>query len=488
MRDALRVLVLLVVVLVLGSGCAMGPDYARPAMEVPEEFVQPAAPDSSSANLPWWDLFQDAELDTLLRTALVQNKDLKIALARIDEARAVLGISRADQFPSIDYSGTAVRGKTSEEVIRNVGGSHTNFFALGAQLFYEADLWGRYRRATESSRAVLLSTEYAATNVTISLVANVASTYFLLRDLDARYAIARQTLASRQEALVLMRNKFAGGVIPELDVHQAEIQEAIAAAAVPELEAQVVQTENGLSILLGRTPGPIVRGLTLTEQVMPPEIPAGLPVDLLERRPDVRASEEALHAQTARIGVAQAARLPSISLTGAGGVESSDIDQFFTQGASFWNIGANLFGPLLDFGKRRSAVEVERARTEQAVAFYEQSVLQALREVEDALIAARTSRERYRALQRQVVAAQSTVRLAQLRYDGGVTSYLEVLDSERTLFDSQLSESQALQQQLVSIVQLYKALGGGWQIPEPEDQAAAADTTSNHESSNEEGP
>jgi multidrug efflux system outer membrane protein len=221
---------------------------------------------------------------------------------------------------------------------------------------------------------------------------------------------------------------------------------------------------------------------------MPPEIPAGLPVDLLERRPDVRASEEALHAQTARIGVAQAARLPSISLTGAGGVESSDIDQFFTQGASFWNIGANLFGPLLDFGKRRSAVEVERARTEQAVAFYEQSVLQALREVEDALIAARTSRERYRALQRQVVAAQSTVRLAQLRYDGGVTSYLEVLDSERTLFDSQLSESQALQQQLVSIVQLYKALGGGWQIPEPEDQAAAADTTSNHESSNEEGP
>jgi multidrug efflux system outer membrane protein len=448
----------------------MGPDYARPAMEVPEEFVQPAAPDSSSANLPWWDLFQDAELDTLLRTALVQNKDLKIALARIDEARAVLGISRADQFPSIDYSGTAVRGKTSEEVIRNVGGSHTNFFALGAQLFYEADLWGRYRRATESSRAVLLSTEYAATNVTISLVANVASTYFLLRDLDARYAIARQTLASRQEALVLMRNKFAGGVIPELDVHQAEIQEAIAAAAVPELEAQVVQTENGLSILLGRTPGPIVRGLTLTEQVMPPEIPAGLPVDLLERRPDVRASEEALHAQTARIGVAQAARLPSISLTGAGGVESSDIDQFFTQGASFWNIGANLFGPLLDFGKRRSAVEVERARTEQAVAFYEQSVLQALREVEDALIAARTSRERYRALQRQVVAAQSTVRLAQLRYDGGVTSYLEVLDSERTLFDSQLSESQALQQQLVSIVQLYKALGGGWQIPEPEDQ------------------
>jgi multidrug efflux system outer membrane protein len=488
MRDALRVLVLLVVVLVLGSGCAMGPDYARPAVEVPEGFVQPAAPDSSSANLPWWDLFQDAELDTLLRTALVQNKDLKIALARIDEARAVLGISRADQFPSIDYSGTAVRGKTSEEVIRNVGGSHTNFFALGAQLFYEADLWGRYRRATESSRAVLLSTEYAATNVTISLVANVASTYFLLRDLDARYAIARQTLASRQEALVLMRNKFAGGVIPELDVHQAEIQEAIAAAAVPELEAQVVQTENGLSILLGRTPGPIVRGLTLTEQVMPPEIPAGLPVDLLERRPDVRASEEALHAQTARIGVAQAARLPSISLTGAGGVESSDIDQFFTQGASFWNVGANLFGPLLDFGKRRSAVEVERARTEQAVAFYEQSVLQALREVEDALIAARTSRERYRALQRQVVAAQSTVRLAQLRYDGGVTSYLEVLDSERTLFDSQLSESQALQQQLVSIVQLYKALGGGWQIPEPEAQAAAADTTSNDESSNEEGP
>jgi len=469
MRRGLSLLVLALT----ASGCAVGPKYVRPEMEVPEGYVQPASPESTAAaNLPWWDLFQDAQLDTLLRTALAENKDLKISMARIDEARAALGISRADQFPSIQYSGAAARGKTSEEVVRGVGGSTTNHFNLGADRFYEADLWGKYRRATESSRAALLSTEYAATNVTISLVANVASTYFLLRDLDARLEIARQTLVSRQDALKLMRDKFEGGIIPELDVHQAEIQEAIAAAAVPELEAQMVQTQNALSILLGHPPGPIVRGLTLEEQVLPPDIPAGLPADLLERRPDVRATEEALHAQTARIGVAQAARLPAISLTAAGGVESSDLDQFFTQGASFWNIGANLFGPLLDFGKRKSAVEVERARTEQAVQQYELSVLQALREVEDALISVRTSRERYVALQRQVVAAQSALTLSQLRYDGGVTSYLEVLDSERSLFESQLLESQVLQQHLVSIVQLYKALGGGWQT------SAEADTQS----------
>jgi outer membrane protein, multidrug efflux system len=473
MRRGLPVLVLIFV----ASGCAVGPKYVRPEMEVPETFVQPALPESTAANFPWWELFQDAELDTLLRTALAENKDLKIAMARIDEARASLGISRADQFPSIDYSGAASRGKTSEEFVQGIGGSTTNYFALGANLFYEADLWGKYRRATESSRAALLATEYSATNVTISLVANVAGTYFLVRDLDARLEIARQTLVSRQAALQLMRIKFEGGVIPELDVHQAEIQEAIAAAAVPDLEAQVVKTQNALSVLLGHPPGAITRGLALTEQVLPPEIPAGLPADLLARRPDVRASEEALHAQTARIGVAQAARLPTISLTATGGVESRDLDQFFTQGASFWNIGANLFGPLLDFGKRKSAVEVERARTEQAVQQYEQSVLQALREVEDALISVRTSRERHVALQRQVVAAQGAVTLSQARYDGGVTSFLEVLDSERTLFDSQLQESQALQQQLVAIVQLYKALGGGWQVPASSNSDPGSATT-----------
>jgi outer membrane protein, multidrug efflux system len=472
-----RSFVLLAGIALGAAGCAVGPSYERPDLAPPPAWnQQPAVAESSLANLPWWDLFQDEALQGLLRTALAENKDRKIAMARIDEARAALGFSHASQLPTVDYTGSASRGKASEKLNPLAAGATTNEFALGGTLFYEADLWGKYRRSTEAAQADLLATDFAYRNVTIQLVANVANTYFLLRDLDARLEIARQTLESRRGSLQLVRLKFEGGIVPELDVHQAEIQETIAAATVPDLERQVVQTENALSILLGHPPGPIARGPALTEQALPPEVPAGLPAALLERRPDVLAAEEAVHAQTARIGVAQAARLPSIALTASGGVASTELEEFFTQAPSYWSIAAQLAGPLLDFGKRKSVVQVERARTEQALQAYEQAVLQAFREVEDALVAVRTSQERYLALHRQVVAATGALTLSLARYDGGVTSYLEVLDSERSLFDSRLQESEAQQARVSSVVQLYKALGGGWETAAAADSAAASES------------
>lgn len=445
----------------LVSACAAGPDFSRPDVPMGEAFRQPVEPGESFANLPWWDVFDDPILKGLVTTALEQNKDLLIATYRVEEAAATLGFTRADQFPSFGIGAGAQRTETSDQRTA-IPGAITNDYVAYTRVTWEIDLWGRLRRATESARAELLATDAARQGVAISVVAAVADLYFQLRDLDHRLEIARRTLKSRQESLDLIRTRFRGGIISELDVRQAEIEEATAAAAVPAFERSIVQVENALAVLLGRLPGEIPRGAMLAAERVPVTAPAGLPSDLLERRPDIRAAEQRAHAQMARVGVAQALRFPTFTLTGTLGVNSDDFDNLTEGGAGFWSIGGDLFGPLFEFGKNKRRVEVERARTEQAILDYERTVLVAIQETEDALVALRSGADEYAARSRQVESARAAAVLSRARYDGGVTSYLEVLDIERSLFNAELLASSALQQRYAALVRLYKALGGGW--------------------------
>jgi multidrug efflux system outer membrane protein len=447
-------------VTLLAIGCALTPDYERPELDVPGGWVQPAPAGDSIANLPWWELFRDRMLRTHIENALAENKDLAISLARIREAREAVTITRADQFPFLDVFASAGRGRQSRVIVP--GAATRDNYRVAGDLSFEIDLWRKFSRATEASRADLLSTEAAHRNVTISLVAEVATGYFLLRDLDARLAISERTVEGRRGSLEIIRARFEKGIVSELDVNQAEIELAIAEAAVASFERAVAQTEHGLRILLGRNPGPIPRGLSLEAQALPPEVPAGLPSELLQRRPDVVAAEERLAAETARIGVAEALRYPSFTLTGTLGLISDELSELNSGEAKAWDAAAGIFQPLFNSGRLKAQAQAQRARTEQALKDYEATLQQAFREVEDALVSVRTYRAEHAARRRQVTAARQAARLSRARYDGGVVDYLEVLDTERTLFNSELDESATLQQALASVVQLYKALGGGW--------------------------
>jgi multidrug efflux system outer membrane protein len=428
------------------GGCAAGPDYERPELEVPETYIQPVEQGESFANTPWWELFADERLQELIRIALEENQDLGIAAARVEEFRAVLGVTRADQFPTVDITATGAQAEGSSNVfpgnLPGIPNEKAENYRLSADVFWELDLFGRLRRSTEAARAQLLATEEAQRSITISLVASVASSYMLLRDLDAQFEIARRTESTRTDSLGIIQARFDKGTVPKLDVNQAEIELAVASAAVAAAERAVTQTENALAVLLGRNPGAVPRGQTLEQQTLPPGIPSGLPSELLQRRPDVLASEAELAAQTARIGVAQAARWPSLSLTGALGFESDDLSILTDSGSDFWNAGLGIVQPLFNAGRNKSRVEIEEARTEQALLAYEQTVQRAFREVEDALVAVRTYRAEHEARRSQVAAARSAATLSRARYDGGVTSYLEVLDTERSLFNAELTESQ----------------------------------------------
>ncbi|MCU0223520.1 MAG: efflux transporter outer membrane subunit [Acidobacteria bacterium] len=436
----LLALALLPIVLPAG-GCLLGPNYEPPQLEAPASFPQPATTGAAIANLPWWEVYQDPALQELIRIAIAENQDLGIAIWRIEEARARYGVTRADQW---------------------------NDFAVGLGVAWEVDLWGKLRRLTEAARAELLAEEENRRAITISLVAEVAREYLLLRDLDAQLDISQRTLASRQDSTRLIAERFKGGIVPELDLRQAEIEQADAAAAVSRFERLIAQSENALSFLLGRNPQAIPRGRALAEGQVPLEVPAGLPSELLERRPDVLTAAAQLHAQTARIGVAEALRWPTLGLTAAGGLESPDLSDLLTSNAAFWNIGANLFGPLFEFGKNKRRVEVERAITEQLLLNYEKTAHNAFREVADALAAIRFLREEVAIRNGQVESATVAARLSRARYDGGVTSYLEVLDSERSQFQAELQATEALRQQYAAIVDLYLALGGGWNPEDPQ--------------------
>ena len=448
------------------GGCAVGPDYERPEIESPESYDEQINQGATFANAAWWTIFQDAELNRLITIALEENKDLAIAAARVEEARARAGFARGDFYPQIGVNASGQRGNLGETIIPGSGIQEN--YGLTADLAWEIDLFGRIRRSSEAARADLLASEYARRTVYIALIADVANAYFLVRDLDARLEIAARTLATRHDSTELIRERFNKGTTPMLDVNQAEIQEATAAADLAAFERELVQAQNLVSILLGRNPGNISRGGSLAELTATPAVPAGLPSELLERRPDILAAEQQLAAQVARIGVAQALRFPQLSLTGTAGLASNDLSNLIDSDASIWNLGANLFQPLFTGGKNKQRVEIEKARAEQLLKQYELTVLQSFREVEDALVAIRTYRDETAAREMQTRAATNASMLSRARYNGGVTSFLEVLDTERSLFQAELATSEVRRARLEAVVALYKALGGGW-LPDEEE-------------------
>lgn len=458
---------LLMAVVMLGTlfvaGCAMGPDYERPQTGMPEAFEQAEDSGASIVNLDWWELFGDEQLNALVRVALEQNKNLAVAIARIEEARAALGFVRSDQYPQFDVSAGANRGNAipGTSFITPVN----NNFVLAGNLSFELDLWGKLRRSTEAAQAELLATVDAGNSVRITLIADVASAYLLLLDIDTRVAIAERTLDTRKESLGIIQARFDRGTVALIDVNQAQIEMYDAEAQLFALQREDVQVENLLNILLGQQPGAIEREQRDIYSLESLKVPAGLPSELLERRPDVRVAEQQLAAQTARIGVAEAIRFPSLSLTGTLGLASDDLSGFISSDNKTWGLSAGLIAPVFNAGRNKRRVEVEVARTEQALLNYEQTVLQALREVEDTLVGVHSYELEVQARENQRKAATSAAMLSRARYNGGVTSYLEVLESERSLFKAELLASSTHREQLVSYVTLYKALGGGW-IPQ----------------------
>jgi multidrug efflux system outer membrane protein len=439
------------------SGCMVGPDYSRPAVTVPPGWRMIDGDPTAVINEQWWSRFNDPQLERLIDVALAQNLDIKIAAARIEEARALVAVSRSALFPQIDASGSAGRARGSTSGVT----ATDNFFSAVLNTSFELDLWGRLRRGTEAARAVLLSTAYAEQVVRLSLVSQVAQVYFDLRSLDLQLDIARGTLASREESLRLVTKRYEGGVVSELDLRQAESEAAVAAVSVPDLERQIVQQENALSVLLGRNPEDINRGRSVFEVAIP-EVPVGLPSTLLVRRPDILAAEQNLVAANARIGAARAEYFPRISLTGLLGFESSELSDWFHRGSRIWQVAGGVSAPIFTAGRIGANVEAVTAQQQQSLYDYLLTIQTSFKEVEDALIAGRKLREQQQAQDRQVRALQRTLRLATLRYDNGYSSYLEVLDAQRNVFNAELQQVQLQRSRLGAAVDLYTALGGGW--------------------------
>lgn len=454
-----------IVFLVL-TGCMVGPKYKRPPVTVPDTY-RGLAPDAgpqvatSIGDQKWWEVFQDPQLQGLIREALSQNYDVRIAAARVIQAQAVLGITRADQFPTI--TGGASSSNERLPATRITPAFETSPSQVNLSLFWELDFWGKYRRATEAARANLLATEWGQKAVMSSLVSNVASAYFQLLELDSEMDISRNTLASRKESLRLVEVRAKGGATSMLDVRQSEQLVYTAAGTIPDLERRIEQQENLINILLGKNPAPVTRGKPLVENAILPTVPAGLPSSLLERRPDIQSSEQQLVAANARIGVAKAAYFPQITLTAVGGYQSAALTNLFTGPAGLWNVGGQLVQPIFTGGRIRSNVRLTEAQKQEAVLIYQQSIQQSFREVSDSLVAYRKNQE-FRAQQELLTnSAQDATRLSDMRYRGGVTSYLEVLDSDTRYFDAQLSLAQARLNERLALVQVYNALGGGWQ-------------------------
>jgi len=459
--------ILTVVFIVSLAGCMMGPDFKKPVLETPPHYRFADKEAETTVNLKWWELFNDPVLVSLVTASLQDNKDVRIAASRIEQARASLGFVRADLFPRLDLEGGASRGNFSGG--RRMGTTDNNFFIAPA-LSWEVDFWGKFRRGTEAARAELMASEYALRTVEISLIAEVVSTYFLLLDFHQRLEISKRTLDSRLESLDIIEKRFARGIIPEIDLNQAQIQKETAAAAIPIYERLISKAEHTLSILLGRLPGKIEKGASLYQQAIPPDIPVGLPSSLLERRPDIVRAERVLEAQNARIGVAQALRLPSLSLTGMLGGASDELNDL-TSGGAAWSVSSSLLGPIFNFNQDKMRVEIEKELTKQALYGYENTVLFAFAEVEDALNEINTYKRQAAALEKKLAAAQNAADLSKMRYDKGVTSFLEVLDTERELFAVGLELSETKQEFYNAYVKLYKALGGGWLSPEEMEEA-----------------
>jgi multidrug efflux system outer membrane protein len=457
----------LIGVAMLSSGCTVGPNYKKPTATVPgtdrgltpEEAAKTET--ASIGDQKWWEVFQDEQLRSLIRTALQQNYDVRIAGARILEAQAQLGITRADQFPSVSGGANISSQRSARSSFFPAFERTTGQLNLSAA--WELDFWGKFRRATEAARANLLVSEWARQEVIATLVANVSAAYFQLRALDLELEISKRTLASRKESLRLTSILADRGSTSMLDVRQAEQLVFTAAAEIPALEQQIEQQENLISTLLGKNPDDVPRGAKLTEQTHPPEIPPGLPSSLLERRPDIRATEQQLVAANAQIGVAQAAYFPQISLSETGGFQSAALTGLFSGPAGTWNFGASLAQPIFTAGRLRSNVRFSEAQQQAALLSYQQTIQTAFRSVSDALIAYRKSREFRSQEELLFQSAQDAARLSHMRYSGGVTGYLEVLTNETNAFSAELGLVQAQLNELLVLVQVYQALGGGWQ-------------------------
>jgi outer membrane protein, multidrug efflux system len=473
---------LLITVVVL-AGCSVGPNYKKPAVDVPGSYrgvapeltstdqaqqPQPAqtpqAPQTSSTSSlgdeKWWEVFQDKELQNLIRTALLRNYDVRIAATRVLQAQAQLGITRADQLP-----GLSVGGSMTNEHVASSGplpSFDATFGQTTASAIWNLDFWGRYRRATEAARANLLANEWARRQVIATLVANVATSYFQLRQLDFQLDVSKRTLTSRKESLELTQTREQHGLATLLDVRQAEQLVYTAETTVTDLQRQITQQENNLSVLLGNNPGDIPRGLALTEQPHAPEVPAGIPSALLERRPDIRAAEQNLVAANAQIGVARAAYFPQISLTADAGFQSTALNRLFTGPAGLWSMAGSVTQPIFQGGRLKSNVRLAEAQHEQLLLTYQQTIQSAFRDVSNALVAYRKTRE-FRIEQEQLLSsAQDASQLSEVRFRAGKTDYLEVLTNDTNAFAAELNLAQARGNELLALVQVYQALGGGW--------------------------
>jgi multidrug efflux system outer membrane protein len=449
------------------TGCTVGPHYQRPAVDVPtahrgaEQANAGKTGTTSLADQKWWELFQDQQLQQLVRAALEQNYDVRIAATRILEAQAQLGITRSNQLPQVNAgAATDIQRNPAGILPVATNGSATQ---LSVSAAWQLDFWGKFRRATEAARANLLASEWARQQVISTLVSNVAAAYFQLRALDLQLEISQQTLTSRRDSLKLTQLLADHGATSMLDVRQAEQLVYTAAEQVPDLERRIQQQEDLISILLGKNPGPVARGLKLTEQPHLPQVPAGLPSSLLERRPDIRQAEEQLVAFNAQIGVAKAAYFPQITLTGDAGYQSAALTSLFSNPAGFFSLGGSLAQPLFAGGRIRSGVKLAEAQKEEAVLSYRKTIQQAFQDVADSLIAYQKDQEFRQQQQLLTTAAEDAAHLSDIRYKGGATSYLEVLTNQTNYFSAQLNLAQAQLNELNSLVQLYRSLGGGWQ-------------------------
>jgi multidrug efflux system outer membrane protein len=448
------------------TSCMMGPQYRRPAVNVPQDYRTPepqqAAATSSLGNEQWWQVYQDPVLTQLIYTAVAQNYDVRIAAARVLEAQAQVGITRANQLPSANV-GADVFSQQNAKVTKLFPAYQVNGGELNLSVIWNLDFWGKYRRQTEAARAQLLATEWGQRAVISSLVANVAAAYFQLRALDSELDISKRTLASRQQSLQLTQVLESHGGGSGLDVSQAEQLVYTASETIPDLERQIQQQENLLSVLLGENPESVPRGRALTEQPVPQNIPAGLPSELLERRPDVRQAEEYMVAANAQIGVARASFFPNLSLTGLGGLESNALHRFITAPSETWYAAFNVSQPVFQGGALRSQLRLARANWQESVLFYRKTVQNSLEQVSTSLVASQKNREFREQQELLTQAAQQTDHLSEVLYKNGGASYLQVLTSETNSFSAELNLVQAQLNERLALVQVYQALGGGWQ-------------------------
>jgi len=455
-----------VLIATLLAGCMVGPNYHRPVVQAPTTFrdlsenPQAQAQAASYADLPWWQVFQDPQLQELIRTALKQNYDLQIATERINAGRAQVAITRSNLFPQVQGNGDFSGGKEHNFQTK------FNFLTLTADAAFQLDFFGKLRRATEASRAELLATEDARQTVILTLVSDVASDYFALLQLDLQLQITRETVKTQEDSVKLTNLRVEHGVATKLDVLQAQQVLDTANAQIPDLERQIAQEENAVNILLGNYPQGVTRGRPLVEQPLPPEVPPGLPSALLERRPDVREAEQVLVSANAEIGVAKAQFFPQISLTGSGGGafgRSSAFSGLMGSQLGTWSYGAQVSQPIFTGGALRGNLRVAESQHQQALIEYKQAIQHAFGDVSDALIGYQKFHQVRVRQEDSVADLQESVRLSNLRYRGGTTTYLEVLDGQRSLFSAELTLAQARDNEYQSLVQLYRALGGGWQ-------------------------